>query len=150
MISRSNLAGKAIFLCWSSDFILHYFQWCWWKEMKRLGFTCTAVKICGQGLSPDQSSGPDLEARCTVSEYSDFGGHHRKCQQHTQHLSASGLMHRGRNQLLARWFSPRIDGVSLKTLSHAVWHYILNVFCYPGVLESLTVRQTPHPWNKNT
>lgn len=34
----------------------------------------------------------------------------------------------------------RIDGVSLKTLSHGVWDYILNLFCYPGVLESFAVR----------
>lgn len=63
--------------------------------MKRLGFIYTAIKVCGQNLSPDQSSGPDLEARCAVSEHSDFSGHHHKCQQYTQHLSAFGLMHRG-------------------------------------------------------
>lgn len=63
--------------------------------MKRLSYTYTAIKICGQNLSPDQSLGPDLEAGCTVSEYSDFGGHGHKCQQHPQHLSAFGLGHRG-------------------------------------------------------
>lgn len=107
---------------------LRLFQGCWWNEMTRLSFTYTALKICGQNLSPDLSSGPGLEVWRYWVQWLGW----LLPQVLAAHSAPFGICTyawRAENNFWLNGSLLRIHRVSLKTLSHAVWHYIHNMFC---------------------